>query len=175
MDELWQEAFAQAQEALENTEVPIGCIIYDPTQQTIISIGRNYTNELRNATTHAEMQALKKVTDMAMLSRCSLVVTIEPCIMCIAALRKVGLTKIWAAARNERFGGCGSVASAHNSMMDEGVPVADVHIQTSGKWWREAILLLRKFYLMENERAPKAKKKAHRTLKEPPVQIFNGY
>lgn len=114
MDKYFEEAFREAREALDALEVPIGCCIVDKTTRSIISTGRNRTNELADATRHAEMEAIPKALSLvADLRHCALYVTIEPCLMCIAACRQVGLTDIWMAARNERFGGCGSVANAH--------------------------------------------------------------
>lgn len=71
--------------------------------------GRNRTNESKNATRHAEFEALDVILAKAkeeesqgtfqdpsfirrIMSQYTLYVTVEPCIMCAAALRKVGTT-----------------------------------------------------------------------------------
>lgn len=41
-------------------------------------------------------------------------VTCEPCIMCAAALRDVGIKGVVFGCSNDRFGGCGSVLSVHS-------------------------------------------------------------
>lgn len=41
-------------------------------------------------------------------------VTIEPCIMCCAILRKLNIKKVIFGAFNERFGGCGSILNIHS-------------------------------------------------------------
>lgn len=58
------------------------------------------------ATTLAERQAkLRQVTCY---------VSVEPCIMCAAALRIVGIKRVVMGCGNEKFGGCGTVLSVHN-------------------------------------------------------------
>jgi len=43
------------------------------------------------------------------LSTTTLYVTVEPCIMCAAALRQLGIKEVFYGCANDRFGGCGSV------------------------------------------------------------------
>uniref|UniRef100_A0A8C9G280 CMP/dCMP-type deaminase domain-containing protein n=1 Tax=Pavo cristatus TaxID=9049 RepID=A0A8C9G280_PAVCR len=84
----------QAQEALEAGEVPVGCLlVYDGAA---IGKGRNEVNETKNATRHAEMVAIDQVLEWCqqhkkdheeVFSHSVLYVTVEPCIMCAAALR----------------------------------------------------------------------------------------
>nr|KAJ0205365.1 hypothetical protein LSAT_V11C500269730 [Lactuca sativa] len=86
--------------AFDNLEVPVGCVIV--MDGKVISCGRNQTNETRNATRHAEMEAIdvllkewkeKELTKhevVKMFSNCSLYVTCEPCIMCASALSFIG-------------------------------------------------------------------------------------
>jgi tRNA-specific adenosine deaminase 2 len=94
--------------------------------------------------------------------------------MCAAALRDIGLIHVVYAARNDRFGGCGSVLSVHDAPMD-GWP--SLVLRPSVDEYRvRAIILLRQFYLMENTSglslsvsfdlilAPKPRTKARRTL-----------
>ncbi|XP_063934315.1 uncharacterized protein LOC135146102 [Zophobas morio] len=122
-------AIEQARKALLEKEIPVGCVLV--RNGVIISVGRNQTNLTKNATRHAELVALeqvllgfgsnsrgynnlkvsKEVTEFFM--ECVLYVTIEPCIMCTAALRYLGVQLIYYCAKNERFGGCGSVLKLH--------------------------------------------------------------
>ncbi|KAG8680859.1 tRNA(adenine34) deaminase, partial [Ceratobasidium sp. 395] len=112
-----REALAMAEEAMEAHEVPVGCVFVRGGQ--VIARARNRTNELRNATRHAELEAIDEIfanstltptpTPSHPLSETDLYVTVEPCIMCASALRQVGLRATYFGAANERFGGCGSV------------------------------------------------------------------
>lgn len=177
LDSFMQEAFVQAEEAYESLEVPIGCVIVHAPTRRIVARGRNRTNEGRDATRHAEMEAFSALMPLlgssaagsggsdedCLLTQYVLFVTVEPCIMCAAACRLLGLTRIWAAAMNERFGGCGSIANAHCSLMDK--PAATLEMMPGRTWRAKSVMLLRRFYLRENERAPCPKQKARRRLK----------
>ncbi|KAJ9689310.1 hypothetical protein PVL29_014808 [Vitis rotundifolia] len=89
-------AIQQAKLALDSLEVPVGCVIVEDGK--LIATGRNRTTETRNATRHAEMEAidvlleqwqkngLSKLEVAENFSKCSLYVTCEPCIMCAASL-----------------------------------------------------------------------------------------
>ncbi|XP_028913769.1 tRNA-specific adenosine deaminase 2 isoform X2 [Ornithorhynchus anatinus] len=113
----WMErATHMAQEALENGEVPVGCLmVYN---NKIVGMGRNEVNETKNATRHAEMVAIDQVLNWCLrrgknptevFQRTVLYVTVEPCIMCAAALRIMRIPLVVYGCQNERFGGCGSV------------------------------------------------------------------
>lgn len=110
----------------------------------VIAKGRNRTNEGRNATLHAEFDALRHLlpershTTTPQLTRpytpqegieqvgeerriwqtplkgVVLYVTVEPCIMCAAAMRQVGIEKVVYGCGNDRFGGTGGVQSIHS-------------------------------------------------------------
>ena len=108
-----EECFEEANLALAEREVPVGCAIVDGSGR-ILATGRNATNRTRNSMCHAEMVALAQIPLDADLTGCVLYVTIEPCIMCAAALSIVGLTNVVYFARNDKFGGCGSVLDVNN-------------------------------------------------------------
>ena len=157
-------AFELANEALAVGEVPIGCVFLDSAEK-VIATGRNRTNESGNATRHAEMEALECLVkrgfkDFAALT---LYVTVEPCIMCAAALRLMGVRRVFFGCFNERFGGCGSIMSANLVKMTKCPPMEAIQM-TEHK--AMAVNLLRRFYMRENERAPQPRKKLNRTFNE---------
>lgn len=160
-------------EAFNALEVPIGCVIYDRKREQIISWGRNRTNEDKNGTKHAELVALDRLhkeigyeeTKGLEWNAMELYVTVEPCVMCAAALRYLGIKKVFYGCANERFGGCGSVLDVHtDNYLPEQVPKLDCELVKEFR--NECVMLLRKFYVRENEKAPNPKKKAKRVLKE---------
>lgn len=172
-EQFMQAALEQAEEALSVSEVPIGCVIVDENN-TIVAKGRNRTNESRNATRHAEFEALdillhleKDSDESSLRQRMSclrLYVTVEPCIMCAAALRRVGLTRVFFGCFNERFGGCGSIVEMHAGIVDDAVDSVLTAVQLR-QYRKACVELLRKFYIRENDRAPVPRKKAKRILK----------
>lgn len=153
--------------------MPIGCIIYDPLNDKIISWGRNRTNEHKNGVKHAELVALERLhqeigyEDSKALNwkDFELYVTVEPCVMCAAALRHLQMGQVYFGCGNERFGGCGSVLNVNdeNYMPKDNL---ELKFQLVKEFRRECVMLLRRFYVKENERAPTPKKKSKRVLKE---------
>ncbi|KAJ3276388.1 tRNA(adenine34) deaminase [Terramyces sp. JEL0728] len=150
-------ALEQAQEALSLGEVPVGCVFVQDGK--VVGKGRNATNETLNATKHAELVAMENM-EIEDIKHMDLYVTIEPCIMCAAALRQVGVHHVYYGAGNEKFGGCGSVLNLH--VDDSKYPPYKV---TPGILEEEAIVILRKFYITENDHAPIPRKKTNRVLK----------
>ncbi|KAJ3211759.1 tRNA(adenine34) deaminase [Entophlyctis luteolus] len=178
-------ALAQANEAFDAGEVPVGCVIILDAHgaKRIVGRGRNRTNEALNGTRHAEFEAIDEVMQQqasllaetgasdvyALFASCDLYVTIEPCIMCASALRHVGIRCVFFGSGNERFGGCGSVLNIHTELSLRSISDRDEHEPpfsvVKGMFAAEAVTLLRRFYLRENEHAPNPKKKATRVLK----------
>ncbi|KAK0436530.1 cytidine deaminase-like protein [Armillaria borealis] len=160
-----KEALAMAQEALDASEVPVGCVFV--RGGVIIAKARNRTNELRNATRHAELEAIDQIlAEMPELSQyplssTTLYVTVEPCIMCGSALRQLGIKEVFYGCANDRFGGCGSVLGTNEIYH----PVHPVYKAIGGYLREEAIMILRRFYITENTNAPVPKSKANRILK----------
>ncbi len=158
------EAMGLAREALAAGEVPIGCVLVDTRSGSVVSRGRNATNATRNPLLHAELVALLAVPAGVPPAALALHVTIEPCIMCAAALRRWGVGRVYYGAANERFGGCGSVAAVHAG----GPAGADAPVECAavgGRHRREAVEMLRAFYLQQNDRAPAPRSKRARVFK----------
>lgn len=80
-------AIEQAKIALERGEVPIGAIIVENGR--VLGRGHNLVESLRDATAHAEMQAITSASSSVggkYLPKSTLYVTVEPCIMCAGAI-----------------------------------------------------------------------------------------
>ncbi|XP_043916078.1 tRNA-specific adenosine deaminase 2 isoform X3 [Protopterus annectens] len=158
-------AFEMAKEALKNGEVPVGCLMV--YENMILGQGRNEVNETKNATRHAEMVAIDQVLAWCRLNerdwhdvvkRTVLYVTVEPCIMCAAALRLLSIlfcmTETVYGCQNDRFGGCGSVLSIpSDDLSNTGKPFQCI----SGYRHEEAVEMLKTFYRQENPNVPKSK------------------
>ncbi|XP_002747141.1 tRNA-specific adenosine deaminase 2 isoform X1 [Callithrix jacchus] len=160
--EKWmEEAMHMAKEALENTEVPVGCLMVYNNE--VVGKGRNEVNQTKNATRHAEMVAIDQVLDWCgrsgknsseVFEHTVLYVTVEPCIMCAAALRLMKIPLVVYGCQNERFGGCGSVLNiASADLPNTGRPFQCI----PGYRAEEAVEMLKTFYKQENPNAPKSK------------------
>ncbi|XP_066867026.1 tRNA-specific adenosine deaminase 2 isoform X2 [Kogia breviceps] len=130
--EKWMEQSMQmAKEALENIEVPVGCLLVYNNE--VVGKGRNEVNQTKNATRHAEMVAIDQALDWCrrhgkspseVFEHTVLYVTVEPCIMCAAALRLMTFS---------------------------------FHQCIPGYRAEEAVEMLKTFYKQENPNAPKSK------------------
>lgn len=100
-----QVALQEAYSALEENEVPIGCVIV--LNNKIIAKGHNLTERLNDVTAHAEMQAITAGADFLggkYLKDCTLYVTMEPCVMCAGALYWSQIARVVIGARDEKRG-----------------------------------------------------------------------
>ncbi len=105
------EAVRLAEAAYEHGEVPVGCVITD-AEGRIIGRGRNRREEERDATAHAEIEAIREACSAVgswRLEDCSIYVTLEPCPMCAGAIINARIPRVVFGAREENTGSCGSV------------------------------------------------------------------
>ena len=83
----------------------------------IIATASNETNETRDSTRHAELVAIDAILaehgSLDIVAKCELYVTVEPCLMCAAALAQVHIKTVFFGCHNDKFGGCGSVLNLH--------------------------------------------------------------
>uniref|UniRef100_A0A131Y175 Putative cytosine deaminase fcy1 n=1 Tax=Ixodes ricinus TaxID=34613 RepID=A0A131Y175_IXORI len=156
--------FQLAEEALAAGEVPVGCVMFYAGQ--VIARGRNRVNKTKNACRHAEMDCVDQVLDWCaergldsgdVFRGVSVFVTVEPCIMCAAALDSLRVSRVVFGCPNERFGGVGSVLDVLRGTGGRTVVVAGVRAE-------RAVNLLKEFYMGENPNAPVPKSKANRVL-----------
>ena len=105
-DERWmREALAEASQALQRDEVPVGAVVV--ADGRIIGRGHNLTETLHDVTAHAEMQAITAAAEQLggkYLDRCTLYVTVEPCVMCAGAIGWSQLGRLVYGASDEKRG-----------------------------------------------------------------------
>jgi tRNA(adenine34) deaminase len=100
-----RKALDEAKRAFELDEVPVGAIIVADKQ--IIARGHNLTEQLNDVTAHAEMLSITSAAEHLggkYLKKCTLYVTLEPCVMCAGALNWSQISKIVYGAKDERRG-----------------------------------------------------------------------
>lgn len=102
-------ALAQAQAARDAGEVPVGAILVN-SENEIVSSGHNRREQLNDPLAHAEIQALMHLekTDWR-LEDLTMFVTLEPCVMCAAAIQQSRIAKLVFGAWDEKAGGSGSL------------------------------------------------------------------
>ncbi|MDA9591559.1 nucleoside deaminase [Pelagibacteraceae bacterium] len=101
------EAIKCAEEASDIGEVPVGAIIYDTQIGQIISKSFNKTNKNLDPTAHAEINVIReacKKLDSRRLINCDLYVTLEPCLMCAAAISQAKIRRLYFGADDLKYG-----------------------------------------------------------------------
>ena len=105
-----REALKEAEIALANDEIPIGCVIVKDGK--IIGRGHNAREELQRAVMHAEVMAIEEANAYEKSWRLldtTLFVTIEPCVMCSGAIGLARIPQVIYGAKNQKFGAAGSL------------------------------------------------------------------
>lgn len=100
-----QIALKEAVYAFEEDEVPVGALVV--ANNKIIGKGYNQTERLKDVTAHAEMLAITAASNYLgskFLEECTLYVTLEPCLMCAAALRWARIGRLVYGATDDKGG-----------------------------------------------------------------------
>ncbi len=104
-DHFMRQALVEAKKASEKGEVPVGAVIvYD---NRIIARAHNQTEVLTDVTAHAEILAITSASEYIggkFLDKCTLYVTLEPCVMCAGALYWSRISRIVYGAGDEKRG-----------------------------------------------------------------------
>ena len=110
--EAWMSlALAEARSALDTGDVPIGAVLLD-ADGVVLATGRNEREALADPTAHAEIVALRRAaSDLGSwhLAHTTLVVTLEPCVMCAGAILQSRVPRVVFGAWDEKAGAVGSV------------------------------------------------------------------
>jgi len=149
-----KEALREAQKAFEKDEVPIGAVAVYKNQ--IIGRGHNQTELLKDPTAHAEILAITAAANALSswrLNDVEIFVTVEPCIMCSGALVLARVKRIIFGARDEKFGGCGSIFN----IVEEKRLNHQIRI-TASVMEKEAASLMKSFF--EKKRKKNSKEKS---------------
>lgn len=115
-------ALALAEEAGRHGEVPVGAVVTDAAGVTIAE-GRNTRKATGDPTAHAEINALRAAARQRggwNLDGCTLVVTLEPCLMCAGALLQSHVSRLVFGAWDDKAGAAGS---RYDVVRDRRLPV----------------------------------------------------
>jgi len=106
-----QEAIKEAKEGWLNGEVPVGALLINQSDE-ILARDHNRCISLNDPTAHAEIlvirQAAQKLKNYR-LNGVTMVVTIEPCPMCMGAIMNARLGTLVFGAFDPKLGAAGSV------------------------------------------------------------------
>jgi tRNA(adenine34) deaminase len=125
-----QLALAQAAQAQQLGEVPVGAVLVDANGK-LLATGFNRTILDHDPTAHAEIVALRAGALQVQnyrLPGASLYVTLEPCAMCLGAILHARLARVVFGAPDPKTGVCGSVLNLalekqlnHHTQVEGGV------------------------------------------------------
>src|SRR5688572_20258410 len=107
-----EEAFALAEEAGAEGEIPVGAVVVD-RNGAVIGRGRN-RRESGDPLGHAELFAIHEASRAIgdwRLEGTTMVVTLEPCAMCAGALVNARVDRLIFAAFDPKAGFCGSLGN----------------------------------------------------------------
>lgn len=94
-------AIKEAEKALKNNEVPVGCVIVKDDQ--IIAKAYNKKEKYNLVTKHAELIAIEKASKKLnnwRLNNCDIYITLEPCPMCASAIKQSRINNIYCGLSN---------------------------------------------------------------------------
>jgi tRNA(adenine34) deaminase len=109
--EAMRAALAEARAALETGDVPVGAVVLD-ARGRVIGRGRNARERDSDPTAHAEVVALREAGRASgdwQLAGCTLVVTLEPCVLCAGAILAARIDRVVFGAWDDKAGAAGSV------------------------------------------------------------------
>lgn len=106
MSSFMQMALAEAREAADAGEVPVGAVLVDASGQVLSRAG-NRVEDAHDPTGHAEMRVIRAACATRQSPRlpdCDLYVTLEPCAMCAAAISFARLRRVYFGAYDPKGG-----------------------------------------------------------------------
>lgn len=104
-------ALVEAARAVPAGDVPVGAVVLGP-DGGLLATGYNEREATGDPTAHAEVVALRRAAAAVgewRLPGCTLVVTLEPCVMCAGALVQSRVARIVFGAADEKAGAAGSL------------------------------------------------------------------
>lgn len=137
-------ALLEAEAAAAEGEIPVGALILGP-DGNVIATGRNSRVIEKDPTAHAEVNAIReaaRVRGDRVLDGCTLVVTLEPCVMCAGAILASRVPRVVFGAWDDKAGATGSV---YDLLRDGRLPHAVPEV-VGGVRAEESAALLERFF-----------------------------
>ncbi len=105
-----QQAISLAYEVKSSGDVPVGALIVNDAGE-ILSSGKNEREKDNDPTAHAEILAIRRAGEKIgswRLDDLTLIVTLEPCVMCAGAILQSRLKRLVFGAFDQKAGAVGS-------------------------------------------------------------------
>ena len=149
-------ALAEAEKAYARGEIPIGAVLVNNEDGTVVSRGHNLRESKNDATAHAEMEAIREACarlNRWRLSGLTLYVTIEPCAMCAGALVNSRIDRLVYGSTESKFGAVESIFNVVNHrLLNHRLSV------TAGVLEDECRQLMKDFFRMRREQNKQKKR-----------------
>ena len=107
---LMQQVISLAREVKSSGDVPVGALIVNEVGE-IVSLGKNEREKDNDPTAHAEILAIRRAGEKLgswRLDELTLIVTLEPCVMCAGAILQSRLKRLVFGAFDQKAGAVGS-------------------------------------------------------------------
>lgn len=141
-------ALELAVEASSHGDIPVGAVVTD-VAGAVLGEGRNRRELDRDPLAHAEVVALRAAAEALgswNLEHCTLVVTLEPCLMCAGAISQARVGRVVFGAWDDKAGAAGSL---YDVLRDRRLPHRSEVV--GGVRAEEAAALLREFFLARRD------------------------
>ena len=105
-----QQVISLAREVKSTGDVPVGALIVNEVGE-ILSSGKNEREKDNDPTAHAEIVAMRKASEKIgswRLDDLTLIVTLEPCVMCAGAILQSRIKRLVFGAFDQKAGAVGS-------------------------------------------------------------------
>ena len=105
-----QQVISLAQEVKSSGDVPVGALIVNEVGE-IVSFGKNEREKDNDPTAHAEILAIRRAGEKLgswRLDDLTLIVTLEPCVMCAGAILQSRIKRLVFGAFDQKAGAVGS-------------------------------------------------------------------
>ena len=142
IDYFMNEAIVEARKAYTHNEVPVGGLIVDNFTKSILVRGYNKMNNSLNAINHCEISLISKACKKLQskyLTNTTLFISLEPCIMCAAAISEAHISKVYFGAYDDKKGGLDNFSVVFKKKFFLPEIYGGIHE-------KESLILLKKFF-----------------------------
>ena len=143
LHQLMRQALCEAEKGFAEGEVPVGAVVSTPDGEAV-AMAHNQPIALCDSTAHAEILAIREAGlsyKNYRLNGALLVVTLEPCIMCMGAALHARMARVVFGATDQKAGACGSLYDlGMDTRFNHGIEIV------SGIMEEECRDLLRRFF-----------------------------